>query len=143
MKLYLELEKMRFDSSFEYGVSFEGIDNKEMIEIPSMIIQPYVENAIKHGLLHKSGDKKLLISFRRTGNTLMVTIDDNGIGRKRSEELNRIKEEKYRSFSTKASEKRIELLNKGRHEKIIVEITDKLNANGSAAGTLVLLKLPI
>jgi hypothetical protein len=143
MKLYLDLEKMRFDSGFEYDMQFQGIDNKEMIEIPSMIIQPYIENAIKHGLLHKNGDKLLQIIFERKSNILQVTIDDNGIGRKRSEELNKIKTEKYRSFATKASEKRMELLNKGRSEKIKIEITDETHPNGSAAGTRVVLIIPI
>ncbi|MCF8448320.1 MAG: histidine kinase [Taibaiella sp.] len=143
MKLYLDLEKMRFESGFEYDMQFHGIDNKEMIEIPSMIIQPYIENAIKHGLLHKNGDKLLHIIFERNSNILQVTIDDNGIGRKRSEELNKIRTEKYRSFATKASEKRMELLNKGRSEKIKIEITDKTHPNGSAAGTRVVIKIPI
>lgn len=143
MKLYLDLEKMRFDSGFEYEMQFHGIENREMIEIPSMIIQPYIENAIKHGLLHKNGDKLLHIIFERKSSILQVTIDDNGIGRKRSEELNNIKTEKYRSFATKASEKRMELLNKGRSEKIKIEITDKTHPNGSAAGTRVVLIIPI
>lgn len=143
MKLYLELEKMRFDSGFEYDMQFKGIDNKEMIEMPSMIIQPYVENAIKHGLLHKQGEKLLTVIFEKKGTELIVIIDDNGIGRQRSEELNKIRSEKYRSFSTKASEKRMELLNKGKSEKIVAEITDKVLSNGKAAGTLVLLRIPI
>jgi hypothetical protein len=94
MKLYLELEKMRFDSGFDYDIQYVGIENRESIEIPSMIIQPYVENAIKHGLLHKVGDKRLMVVFEQVGRQLLVTIDDNGIGRKRSGELNKIKAEK-------------------------------------------------
>jgi hypothetical protein len=85
----------------------------------------------------------LQIIFERKSNILQVTIDDNGIGRKRSEELNKIKTEKYRSFATKASEKRMELLNKGRSEKIKIEITDETHPNGSAAGTRVVLIIPI
>ncbi len=143
MKLYLELEKMRFDSGFDYDIQYVGIENRESIEIPSMIIQPYVENAIKHGLLHKVGDKRLLVVFEQVGKQLLVTIDDNGIGRKRSGELNRIKAEKFRSFSTSANEKRLELLNKGKTEKIIVTTTDKTNSSGIPTGTTITLRIPL
>jgi hypothetical protein len=143
MKLYLELEKMRFDSGFDYDIQYVGIENKESIEIPSMIIQPYIENAIKHGLLHKTGDKKLLVIFEKVGKLLSVTIDDNGIGRKRSGELNKIKAEKYRSFSTSANEKRLELLNKGKIEKIKVTTTDKTTASGISTGTTITLSIPL
>ncbi len=143
MKLYLELEKMRFDSGFDYDIQYVGIENKESIEIPSMIIQPYVENAIKHGLLHKVGDKRLLVVFEQVGKQLLVTIDDNGIGRKRSGELNKIKAEKFRSFSTSANEKRLELLNKGKIEKIEVTTTDKTNSKGLPTGTTITLSIPL
>lgn len=143
MKLYLELEKMRFDSGFDYDIQYVGIENKESIEIPSMIIQPYVENAIKHGLLHKVGDKRLLVVFEQVGKQLLVTIDDNGIGRKRSGELNKIKADKYRSFSTSANEKRLELLNKGKIEKIVVNTIDKTNSKGLPTGTTITLSIPL
>jgi sensor histidine kinase YesM len=161
LTLYLDLEKMRFENVFEYKITFsEQFDSpkisKEIIEIPPMIIQPYVENAIKHGLLHQENNRKLEVFFdieqnEKTENSeendtesyLKVIIDDNGIGRKRSLELNKIKNEKYQSFSTKANQKRLEILNNKNNKKIAVQIIDKINNNNVATGTQVIIIIPI
>jgi hypothetical protein len=143
LKLYLELEKMRFTDDFEYEIEIATFIDKENIEFPPMLIQPYVENAIKHGLLHQSGDKKLNIAFTQIKNNLKVMITDNGIGRKRSAELNKIKNEKHQSFSTQANEKRLEILNKGKKSKLAVKIVDNFNEFGIATGTTVELTIPV
>jgi len=141
LTLYLELEKMRFNESFEYSLELEITSHKDSIELPPMLIQPYVENAVKHGLLHKELNKKLAIFIEEKINHLTVTIDDNGIGRQRSGELNKIKNEKYHSFSTHANEKRLEILNK-HTDKIGVNIIDKFNDMGKVTGTKVILTIP-
>ncbi len=143
LTLYLELEQMRFKEEFTYTIQTHGMIHTETVELPSMIIQPYVENAVKHGLLHKEGDKNVEVSFQQLPEHLLVMIEDNGIGRKRSEALNKIKREKYQSFATRANEKRLELLNSGRKEKVVVRTTDKMNDNGIPAGTKVELFIPI
>lgn len=137
MKLYLELEKMRFGDDFEYTIDLSGIRDTAAIEIPSMILQPFIENAVKHGLMHKEGPKKLAIHCERTGSVVRVTVEDNGIGRSRSQALNEIKKHKYKSYSTRATAERVRLLNEQQPGKISVEITDKMNENGSPAGTTV------
>jgi sensor histidine kinase YesM len=142
LTLYLELEKMRFKEEFEYTIEHKTDTHKDNIEFPPMLIQPYVENAIKHGLLHKESDRKLFILFEEITNHLVITIDDNGIGRKRSEELNKIKNNKYQSFSTQANEKRLEILNHT-NDKIAVKIIDKNDTNGQSKGTKVILTIPI
>jgi len=143
LTLYLELEKMRFKDGFEYSISLVCVKNKERIELPPMLIQPYVENAVKHGLLHKEGAKILQIIFEEVDKNLMVTVIDNGIGRERSEELNKIKSAKYQSFSTQANEKRLEILNKDKINKVAVEIIDKISPVGMVDGTSVKLIIPI
>jgi len=145
LKLYLELEKMRFSDQFNFDIVLENTLDKENIEFPPMLIQPYVENAIKHGLLHKKGEKELMITFRKEQNLLIVLIDDNGIGRKRSKELNRIKSEKHQSFSSDANEKRLEILNKNAKNKveIVLKFIDKHDMNGMAIGTTVILSIPL
>jgi two-component system LytT family sensor kinase len=94
-------------------------------------------------LLHKEGEKTLKISFKQLKNHLEVAIIDNGIGRKRSEELNKIKNEKHQSFSTQANEKRLEILNKGMQNKMAVKILDRYNDYGLATGTTVILSIPL
>lgn len=140
LKLYLDLEKMRFQEGFEYAIITESID-PENIKIPSMLIQPYVENAIKHGLLHSTDKKRLTIDFKKEDSCLIVEIDDNGIGRKRAEELRLQRDKFHVSFSTKANEKRLKLLNQ--ENTVVVSYIDKLDQNQQAIGTTVKLTIQL
>lgn len=141
--LYLDIEKARFDSDFNYSIKKIGISETDDIKIPSMLLQPYLENAVKHGLLHKEGQKELKVIFEMAENELLVTIEDNGIGRKRSMELNEIKQQKHKSFATAAIQSRIELLNLNKKNKIVICYQDKVGANQQPAGTLVVIQLPL
>jgi sensor histidine kinase YesM len=106
-----------------------------------MIIQPFVENALKHGLLHKKGMKKLTISFSMN-EQLICEIEDNGIGRKHAQEIKERQRNSTSSFATQATEKRIELLNSVNSENYSFQIID-LEEMGQAKGTLVRITLPI
>ena len=110
LTLYLELEKMRFEDTFNYEVNIDRELNRDYIKIPSMLVQPYVENAIKHGLLHKKNNRVLKLTFKKENNLVVIIIDDNGIGRKRSQELNKIKNRMHQSFAMEANKKRLEIL---------------------------------
>ena len=105
-----------------------------------MVIQPFIENAIKHGLLHKSGTKKLNIAFQQ-GEMLCCTITDNGIGRKAAAEIRSKRNNKSRSFSTSAMEKRFALLRKYYKPNLGFAYTD-LEENNIPAGTQVIVKIP-
>lgn len=142
--LYLELEKMRFETAFNFSIFIDNNVDADFISIPSMIIQPYLENAIKHGLLHKKGEKIVSIAFVKIAHTLEITIEDNGIGRKKSEELNKSRPDKHASFSTNANQKRLEILNNGKSDKLAVEIIDKNNNNDpNVSGTIVIIRIPL
>lgn len=143
LKLYLELEQLRFEEKLKYEIFVAKNVDAEMIHIPSMLIQPYIENAIKHGLLHKKDNWLLNISFERNDNTLVVKVDDNGIGRKRSQELQRLKLKQHQSFAMSANEKRLDILNKGLAKPIALQIVDKSNNDGEATGTTVILNIPL
>jgi sensor histidine kinase YesM len=108
-----------------------------------MLLQPYIENAVKHGLLHKSGEKILIISFENTNDTLKISIDDNGIGRKKSAELNAVKNKKHHSFATKAIQNRVDLLNQYTQKNISIAYIDKMAPNDQPAGTTVIFSIPI
>ncbi len=143
MKLYLELESMRFEENFSYQLTVSPELQMDEIMIPPMIIQPYVENAIKHGLLHRRTDKKLSISFNSGDeNTLICEVYDNGIGRKQSLELNKIRHKKYASFATGATQKRLELLNAERNAQIGVRFDDLYHPDGNPIGTRVVITVP-
>ncbi len=142
MSLYLDIEKARFDKDFEYEINTENISDLEH-KIPSMLLQPYIENAVKHGLLHKNGLKKLLITFSKDGDKIKIEIDDNGIGRQKSAELNAIKNKNHNSFATNAMQNRIDLLNKNNKNKITIDFIDKINQSQQSLGTTVVIEIPI
>lgn len=144
LDLYLQLEALRFEEHFSYAITKDENINDTYINMPAMIIQPYVENAIKHGLLHQQGEKKLAIHFSLLNeHTLCCTVTDNGIGRKRSNEINEMRQKKYASFATGATQKRLELLNYRKKELISVTYNDMQDAAGQATGTTVTINIPV
>jgi len=142
IELYVLLEKARFESDFEYKITFPmGVD-LSAYTIPSMIIQPFVENAIKHGLMHKTGMKALEIKVELFEDTWCITIDDNGIGRKASEVINQ-KVQKHISFATKSIESRVKLINKTSTTTIDIEVIDKKSQDQVSLGTRIKIYVPI
>lgn len=138
--LYLDLEKLRFGDDFTYTISVDPALETDDIQVPSMIIQPFVENAMKHGLLHKSGTKTLHIDFSLR-DKLICTVTDNGVGRKRAAEIKNRAGEKHRSFATGATQQRLDLLNTS-VSGFGFEIID-LENEGVAAGTQVVIQIPL
>jgi ligand-binding sensor domain-containing protein len=144
LELYLSLEALRFEDQFAYTIHIAATVDTGNTHLPAMLIQPHVENAFKHGLLHKSGEKKLAISFKMPlPDTLCCTIVDNGIGRKRSGEINEQRHKKHASFATGAIQRRLELLNHGKHRPIEIVHTDLIDAHGNAQGTQVTINIPV
>lgn len=144
LELYVNLECVRFNNQLEYSFIVDSTIAKDYIRIAPMIIQPYVENAIKHGLLHKKDAKKLFIYITMNNNMLTITIEDNGIGRVKSYEINKARNKKHVSFSTYANKKRIDILNQDKGEKITgVEILDLYDNNNLPLGTRVIIEIPV
>ncbi|MBK8520560.1 MAG: histidine kinase [Chitinophagaceae bacterium] len=141
--LYLDIEKARFSEDFEYDIKTVNISDADHIKIPAMLLQPYIENAVKHGLLHKNGPKNLSVTFEKQPDQLLISIDDNGIGMKKSAELNAIKNKNHRSFATGAMQTRIDLLNKNNSRKISISNIEKQNGAEQSLGTTVIINIPI
>jgi len=142
LRLYLKLEKMRFEEDFEFEINTSALPH-ESFKIPSMLIQPYVENAIKHGLLHKKGNKLITLSFSCNENTLFVNVADNGIGMVASKRINLKRKPTHQSFATAANQKRFELLNQLSEGKIGIVTEDIKDTAGTICGTIVKLSIPI
>ncbi|TAF32289.1 MAG: hypothetical protein EAZ57_09315 [Cytophagales bacterium] len=145
LRLYLELEAIRFED-FDYELHVSDNVATDYVKIPSMLIQPYIENAMKHGLLHlTTRSKKLQVLFdvNPSQTILQVEIIDNGVGRQQSAFYKQQQPHAYKSFATSATQRRLELLNIGREQSIGVQILDLLDAENKACGTHVKLQIPI
>ena len=142
LNLYINLEAMLLNKDFEFKLDIDKGINQQLIKIPSLIIQPFVENAFKHGLHHKAGEKKLTISIQHIDDSILkIVIEDNGIGREATREIQEKSLKTHTSFATSAIEKRIELLSRG-NNKVKVETID-LKAENKAKGTKVIVTIAI
>lgn len=143
LQIYLELEKNRFEDVLDYTITVSKNIDKKNIKLPSLFIQPYVENALKHGLLHKKDNRELHLIFNlnEKEDILVCEITDNGIGIEASKELNKKRQPMHRSFASSANEKRVQLLNTNRKRKIKVNIAP-LDPK-TKTGTRVLITIPI
>ena len=141
---YLLLEQMRFDNHFSYEISIDKNIDGHQVEIPPMIIQPFVENAIRHGFQYLENEQqgKLLISFQKNEKGIICTIDDNGIGRKKAAEMKSNNAKKHQSFGISLTKQRIDLMNKLKHAGYDLTIIDKESADKQALGTQVIFKIP-
>ena len=138
----LSLENLRFGDKIKIDFDVKiNRDRQEEIYIPAMLIQPYIENVFKHGLLHKKGDKELTVLFEERDGKFYCEIKDNGVGREKAKRLAQ-KTKKYKSFSTEANRKRIDLLNEIYNNEIVLEISD-VYAGQEDTGTMIQLWLPI
>jgi len=142
LKIYLELEALRFDQGFSYEVDIHPNLDPHTTEVPLLLIQPFVENAILHGLMPKNGERQLHISFSAEDNFTVCRITDNGIGRKAAAELKSQKAGSRPSRGMEVTRKRLEALNKNSDEQTLVSFNDRFNADGSAAGTEVVIQIP-
>ena len=141
LRLFLDMERLRFNESFNYNVVYENTIEPETIYIPPMLLQPFCENGIWHGLMHKEGQGRLDIIMSMQNETLQCIIADNGIGREKAAELKTRSGAKQKSFGLKITTERLALFN---NEKIVhnfYKIEDVLDSNGNIAGTKVILNI--
>lgn len=145
LRLYLELEAGRFGNEFSYSIRVQDELRSKNLQLPTMLIQPFVENALKHGLMHKAGSKALLInmSWLADDQALEIVIDDNGIGRKQATEIQSKRPQNHKSFATRNVASRLDLFNKFRKRPIRVFTTDKYNRHQIALGTTVTIQIPV
>jgi sensor histidine kinase YesM len=140
---YIELEIMRLENkfSFEFRIS-EDLETDEVF-IPTMLLQPIVENAIIHGIRYKEGPVQLIIAFSlRPDEKLHISIKDNGVGRERSAEINRNRRNDHVSKATGIVKERIEIINNSSVGFIDMKYVD-LSENGTATGTKVELMMQL
>jgi LytS/YehU family sensor histidine kinase len=143
LTLYVELEKLRFDNDLSFHMQIEDGLPLSDIFIPSMLLQPYVENALLHGLLNKDMDRKLEIRFRKMHHSLVIEIEDNGIGRQLSQLLKLQNAPERKSFGLRLSADRLKIMNAYIGHKALIETEDLYSMSGQPTGTRVKIKIPL
>jgi sensor histidine kinase YesM len=145
IKMYVELESVRFKDSFSYNIECDEEIETEELRIPTLLIQPFVENAIWHGLMHKESDRCLNIRFKETADFLQCVIEDNGVGRKKAQEQKKLygQNNTHTGKGISVSEERVKSLkgSSGRNGNIL--ISDISNDNRECPGTRVIINFPI
>lgn len=139
LELYLQLEQLRMKDDFYYSVTSK---TDSLIMIPSLIIQPFVENAIHHGLLHKQGVKRLEIIFEVTDKYCVCSIKDNGIGRTAAKDIQDRKRETHISFSLDAIQKRLDIFKEQNTIDFEYELIDVFTDKSVPNGTEAVVKFP-
>jgi anti-sigma regulatory factor (Ser/Thr protein kinase) len=138
-KLYLKLESMRFDAKFSYGVTVDPDLDLKSIQVPALIIQPFIENAIMHGIMPKDTGGHLEVSVLRNDNSIDIIIEDNGIGREASVQNKSLIGLVHQSKGVYLTQSRLALDNLITKRQAALKIVDKKNENGTAQGTKAIL----
>lgn len=144
LESYIQLEGLRFKGRIEYKINVDDSVDPDSTYLPSMVLQPFVENAIWHGLMHKTGEEKgvIHINMKESDGKLICVIEDNGVGRDKAKELQQRSVIKSRSMGMKITEQRLRLLSKERWEQLI-NITDMKDSLNRALGTRVEINIPV
>jgi len=140
LKKYLDLEHLRFNEKFDYEITIDEALDGDAVFVPNMLLQPHLENAIWHGLRYKEGKGFLKLDFKLKNNLIKVTIDDNGIGLKKSQELKTTNQKVHESRGVTNTRERISLLNELYKKNITFEISEK---ESPETGTRVEINFPL
>ncbi len=140
---YLEMQNLLYDNRFEYKVIVDEKLDTEDVTIPPMLIQPFIENAIQHGIQHKDSMGHIIVRFIVKGNMLSCEIEDDGVGREKAWEAEYKDKKTHKSLATEIISDRIKLINKKMKQKISMNIIDLKSDNNQPLGTKVVLDLPL
>lgn len=139
---YLELEQLRFNQKFDFTIS-KASDIEDDTALPPLLLQPFVENAIIHGLIPKKEKGLISIAFSLENESLICTIEDNGIGFNKSKEIKESLVSVHKSMALDITKKRLEMMEASTSQKANVEIEEHKNNQGEILGTKVVLNLPL
>ncbi len=134
---YLELQKVRFSDRFDFQVEIDKKIDVENTYLPPMLGQPFIENAIEHGIRHLETKGHIQVRFLSRDGQLLYIVEDNGVGRKRAQEILRAQNKEHKSMATAITAERIRVLNRKRKSKISLDIDDLFYPNGLPSGTRV------
>lgn len=144
LQLYVNLENIRFENKIHFSIENEADLNLTNYMIPPLLLQPFLENAIWHGLSLKEGKRHLLIRIKQTkADEILIEVEDNGIGRERAQEIKSKKVFQRDSLGIKLSQDRLRLFAKKREQPYSMDMIDLYDAQGKASGTRIVVKIPV
>lgn len=143
LRLYLELEAARFDDKFSFHITVDPAIDADTTMIPPMLIQPYLENAIWHGLMQKAEGGELVLRIGRDGKRLRIEVEDDGIGRAMAAEIKSRSALKKRSMGMSITQQRLAMIEKQQGIRCTVQVEDLVLPDGEPGGTRVTIHLPL
>ncbi|MCD4682404.1 MAG: histidine kinase [Bacteroidales bacterium] len=139
---YLELQRIRFPEKFDYSIKLDEAIDPESIRIPPMLAQPFIENAIEHGIKHKDSRGNIQVRFNLDKNHIVLEVKDDGVGRVRAQEILNEQNKNHRSMATDITRERLTVLNKKLKQKISLIISDLKDDKDEPIGTKVVINIP-
>ncbi len=145
IKLYVSIENTRLNDSIDFDLQVDPELDLNQILIPSFLTQPFIENALWHGLSQKKeGERKLQIRiYKKNSHTLVIKIEDNGIGREKAQKIKKSRIFNRKSVGVNLSNERLKLFTKSHPDKYTIRFVDKFNSHGQPAGTIVIIEIPL
>jgi LytS/YehU family sensor histidine kinase len=134
---YLALQKVRFSEKLDYKVEVDEILDVENMEIPPMLLQPFIENSVEHGIRFKGEKGHIIVRMLQENGGLLFEVEDDGVGREKAGEMQREQSRDHKSLATSITRDRIRILNKKFKQNISMQIIDLKDESGSPAGTRV------
>ena len=143
LKIYVEIESLRFGEQFTYAFEVDEEVDENNLLVPSMFMQPYLENAIWHGLMHKQDNRMLSVRIYIENEKLICEVEDNGVGRVHSQKFNELNNKEHESMATTLNQERIAVLNQVHQTNIQAIFTDLKDESGNPQGTRVKVEFPL
>ncbi len=141
LELYLELQQLRFPNRFDFSIEFDKQLLEGEYQIPPMLAQPFIENSIEHGIMHKNGFGHIAIEFKLVDNSLLIIVEDDGVGIEKSMAINLNRRLSHKSYATSITRDRIKIYAPKRRNRASVTIINLANENKE--GTRVEISLPL
>jgi tetratricopeptide (TPR) repeat protein len=140
---YFELQRLRFGDKFDYTIQVDPELDPEEVAVPPMFAQPLVENSLEHGILHKSEKGLVQVRYRKLADSMVLEVEDNGVGRKRAAQLTPVGgRRQYASLATQITQERLKLFNRNKSHKVKLTLVDLVDDNNVVLGTKATFAIP-
>lgn len=140
---YFELQRLRFGDKFDYYIQVDPELDPEEVAVPPMFAQPLVENSLEHGILHKSDRGLVQVRYRKLDDSMVLEVEDNGVGRKRAAQLTPVGgRQKYASLATQITQERLKLFNRNKSHKVKLTLVDLVDDHNVVLGTKATFAIP-